>query len=679
VAETKEETAGERRAAPRRPSAKSRKDVTTGPLTSYLVPLALCTGTMPLAVVLHLVWGTSMLMVALLGALTALLPLYVHTTWHKRHEHTRITASVFTLVVCVWLTVAVAAGPFGTDVLDLWGLGVLVMPLAWVLRHTGLSGGTEHDVSRSGADTMLARLRTVLSGLREHKVVTGSSGTEVSAEYAYPAGEMTAADVQAALPNIASALELPASAVSVVPVTGPGNRVRITAQAADPLAGSPLTWPGFSARGTSVNDSPLRFGRRSDGRDEGLWVCGDPAKDRQLVHTMGVGMPGSGKSDTGVAIILDGLSRVDFVPVVASSVKFAQTYGDIAEALPVAADGPEQTFQLIANFPAVIAYRSQLIGSLRKADGSQFKQWEPELWTEHGIPLVFVVLDEAASVTHGNEDFNEGVRVLRSLGVHLLVEIQSAIGTSIDRNIRDMIGQRLAHGCMSDIDTGFALHDSTVAAGADPTKWGANKAGAHYAELTGVPADQWHLECRSFRTDAPGLRSRVLAETKGSRAVLDPGTAFHLGNGIKRPDCCLPSVPDVVTAVLEQAGDTDTVRYLADMPADDLPEADPEYADVDASEPIPYTLPAGTPVPVRAVQPAGPASPAAAREAFERRFEELAAERSTVTAADFAEVRYAVGRSRNWPLWELKRLEERGLVKQEEPGSKTWNVRQRAA
>ncbi len=665
-----------RKGGTRRVNINRRTSNTGDRLVPYLVPVALCLSALPVSLIGHWQWGDNPLMVSLMSLASAGLSLFTYVTWGIRRRTTRTTAAVFVLAVSLWITFAVATNPLSRPMLNSWIFGTVVFSAAWGLRHGAMSRHHDEDIADGQRDTFLERLGGLFDRLNAKKIE--DHGNRITAEYAIPPGEGTVDDIQAELKRVAGALEVPVSAVTITE-TKP-NHVLFSVQPGDPLGAGPVFWPGPFAPGRSVADAPLRFGWRMNDTPVGLWVCGDERLDRQLSHMLDVGMTGAGKSETLSTIMIEGRSRIDFVPVVADPRKFDQAYGDIADTFALSAADEEQTLRLISNFPATAAYRAKLLGNLIRSDGGRgYKQWEPECWTLHKIPLVFLVVDEAASVISGNEDFNDGVRLFRSTGIFLVAGLQTAIGSDIDRKIRDQFGQALAHGCKSSLDSGFVLTDETLAAGADPTKWQANKAGALFAELTGTPKDQWHLECRAFLTDHPddrNVKRRALEASRPTWASLDAGTAFHLGQGITVPDVALPiqgsftpvqgahtPVTMTKTAVLE---DRVSSEYTPDL--------DPEDSDVDVTQSIPRN-PALTSETFETDRPTEEWGQADAEEEFDLSLEQMIGEGvATVRLADFSDVIDRVGRSRGWGYNQLDRLERLGRIKADPKGSRVYRV-----
>jgi hypothetical protein len=667
ISKDKRGTTGHKKVSSRR-AVSHRTSDTWDRLMPYLVPVVLCLSAMVISLLVHWRWGGDPVAVSLMAVAGAGLSGFTFQTWKVRRGTTRIAATAFVLVLSVWLTLAVATSPLSGSMINAWLYGTAVLSAAWGIRHAAMSRHHEEDTGESEKDTFLARLGGMFDNLKEREV--NDLGNRMTAEYEIKPGSGTVEDVQGELKRAASAAGVNPSAMTI---TSPGpNRVVFTVQPGDPLGSGPIEYVGPSHPGKSVADAPLRFAWRMDDTPAGLWVCGDERHDRPLSHLLTVGMTGAGKSETLSTIIIEGRSRTDFVPVVADPRKFGQAYGDIEDALALSAQDEEQTLRLIENFPAVVQYRARLLGSLTRADGGRgYKQWEPECFRLHRVPLLFLVVDEAAAVISRNDDFNDGVRAFRSLGIFLVAGLQTAIGSDIDRKIRDQFGQAIAHGCKSPLDAGFVLTDETLAAGADPTKWQANKAGAFYGELAGTPKEQWHLECRALRTDRPDdrmVKRRALDASRPVWAALDEGTLYHLSNGLVTAGDAPPVKGEFTpgtkpTTTETTEAETMTNEYLRDS----------EYAHADTTQSIPRNL-AVQDEQFESDAPDEPVPPDVAREAFDLRLELIAREQDTVKLADFADTLREIGRSSAWGYKQLTRMEQAGLIKSDPKGSRTYRI-----
>jgi hypothetical protein len=419
----------------------------------------------------------------------------------------------------------------------------------------------------------------------------------------------------------------------------------------------PVVYRGPSAPGQSIAAAPIYLGQRMNGSDMGWWITGDsnPDKPRPLGHTRCTGVTGSGKTETICTAVLDMRWRTDIVPVVGDPAKFQQSFGDIEECLGLAAKTADECRQLIRNLPAVVEYRSDLLGSLQRADGGRgYKQWEPECWTLHRVPAVFIDVEEAADVAMDMmEELDEAVRKLRSLGIHLCLSMQTMPHDNISRKTRGQFTQSLAHGQMEYQDAKYALSAKTLEAGADPTEFGNSTPGALYAELLGEDPNNWASKGRAVYMNAATKRMSI----EGSRqfwAVLDEGTYERLAYGID------PAVTP------EQADDEEEFYEQEDGGL--RPPTVEEMTGMDPNQPLK--------APAEALNISFSDAPAERREMgteearrrLQNRLDVLAASgQRLIKFADIADLPDEVGRSRGWVYENLGLLVKAGVLKEFRP------------
>jgi hypothetical protein len=628
--------------------------------SAYLSPVVACCAAYPVAMATNLAWGGNGVADMVIAAGSVTLTGLTHHTWHKRHRQTRLHATVFTGTVSGWVSLATVVGPYGSGMLNAWGLGSLFLVASWWLRITGFAVPHDNDRAASADDGMglLAKGVEAVKGSRAKSVKVEEGQVTARVQLKQP---NTSDDVQQEKSRIASNARVGTDQVAVRRVPGRADQADIVITASAQLD-TRVTWGGPSQRGGSVADSPLVYGMRADGRPVGMWVCGAhgtaTSEPRALGHALFTGMPNSGKTQSLRTLIMLGRWRRDFVPVVADPDKFAQGFGDIADTLALAATDRVQSRQMVRNLVDAINYRADLLGNLVRADGGTgYKMWVPECWELHGIPLLMVDFEEATTTLGGdNDDFDRAVRTARSTGIWIVASLQSAHGSNMERKSRGMFAQAVTHGCKEMYDAKFSLNPATLDAGADPTKWEANYPGSHYAELIGIPPEEWSTDARTFDISDAQLRAELDASRDaGLWAELDPGTKMRLGAGI-------PSLTDhAITARIPMVP--------IDMPdpedEHDGPELIKETEDgpVDISQPLP---PARTLGNLPQAAPMERISAEDAREALSMKIEELAADGFTeVRPPDFRDWVAEVGRSRQWVNGELKRLADAGVL---EPG-----------
>lgn len=589
-------------------------------LLPYTPPWILGFLALPVGGLIH--WkGSGPLMTVILTVCSGVLTWATYTTWDRRHEHTRTAATVITAGFTGWLVACTSASPATRPMFTTWLIMWVMLSLVWNIRHAGITSANKHDQPSNRVESAWAPIHA-LKRSRTKNVRTKDGAVEITIQH--PGGEATTEDVRANRTKIAGRFAVDDSAVSVSSVPGRADQTRVTVRPDNPTV-RVISWPGLSAPGRSVADAPLRIGARADSTPLYYYVTGKDDEDdpRPLPHTLWTGMSGSGKTEAFCVSVLEIRSRTDAVPVVGDPEKFMQSFGDIADAFPIAADGPEQTAQLIRNLPEAIRYRAYLLGK------HGYKQWEPECYTKHGIPAVVYHVEEAASVLAKNEDFNTSIRTARSVGISISASMQVAVFRSMPREARAQFGNSLAFGVREALDAKFALLDSTLAAGADPTRWANNHPGRCYGEVVGVDQGKWAMESRVYRVTYAEKRA-ALEATQPHWAVLDPGTAMRLGMHIDRPDA----------SVL--AGTEDFL---------DPASAEEEDATVRLGKTVVELSTEGRP------------STADAREMVLSRIEGLELEgRQTISPADFDQVVTLTGRHRTWIYTELDRLASSGRL-----------------
>jgi len=632
-------------------------------------PWLTCAAAMPVAFVTHAAWGGDPAMQDVIAASVPVMAGWTYHTWSRRHEHTRALATIIAASVTGWTALATSISPWTPGMVDSWFIGGTLLSIMWNTRHLAHKPAAESDRTSAREDGLTEAVGGSLKGSKVRNIKTKLG--RVEADIQLSPGE-TVDGVQMDKGRIASVAKVGTEEVSVIGERGRADRLKLVFQANSTLE-RVVRWKGPSAPGKSIADAPLRIGERADGSPLELWIVGkdDDEDPRSLPHTLVTGMTGSGKTETVKTAIIDMRSRTDVVPVVGDPAKFAQSFGEIADMLGIAAVNKQQCAQLIRNLPGTIAYRAELLGNLVRSDGGiGYPQWEPECWTEHGIPLVFIDIEEATDMV--GEDMDEPLRKARSVGLPLSVSLQVAVYRNLARETRGQFANALAHGCKEDLDAKFALSSATREAGADPTKWGADSPGSLYAELIGTPVEKWPVEARNYRL----TREEKQAEKEASRATwatLDPGTAMVLGRGIPMPDAkittMLPPVPTDVPATAYPAGMA-MLHSLAggtaeepEEPATDLTRVDTEEGDMDITRKL--ARPTGEPVALCGPSEKVRMTTDAARALVEQRIDVLeASNRMEVGYDDLADLASLTGRRPNWVYDELHRLVESGRLKE---------------
>lgn len=646
----------------------------------YLAPWALSAAAMPAALALHGVWGGDQVMQELVAGGAVVLTGSVHSTWSRRHEHTRLLATVYAGTVTGWTAVGTAVDPLSHGMVNAWAFGGLLLSAVWNIRSAGHSPAHETDkASGTVGDLDLSKVGGALTGAVAR--VTKRGKGRVEADVQLKPGE-TADGAEQERGRIASLAQVGVDQVSVTPDRARADKVRLAFQdRPDQRAAVRGFTPGVLGR--SVADAALVIGQRVDGADLAIWMVGDESMDnpRVLGHTLCTGMTGAGKTETLNTLVIRIRETRDMVPVVADPAKFDQSFGTIADALGIAAKGRQQTMALVRNLPAVIVYRSELLGTLERSDGTRgYSQWVPECWALHGIPAVFVDIEEATDVLGTvDEEFDDAIRKARSVGVHLCASLQTAIHSNMERKTRGQFSNTLCHGVKEDYDAKFSLNPNTLAAGADPVRWQNSYPGSLYGELVGVPPEEWSIAARAYGLERAEKRAR-LEESRPTWAHLDAGTAMRLGNGIVVPDAKVvagsPAIaPDQGWAA--EIRDLAAARVVGEQLIDAMePEEQSVYEDdeldltsiridgedIDVTAPIPAPDRA-QPTVALGVAPVGEPDFEGTYRKIKLRLAKLESEGSEhITYKDISDIQVESGVSRAWMYKALQRLEENGRL-----------------
>lgn len=624
-------------------------------VTSYVLPWAITVAAWPLALVLHFTIGARPLWTAFLAVGFTGLVYLTWRTWSVRRQDTRVVATLFVGAALTWELFAITIRPWQADVLRAWAVGGLVLSIAWCVRHAALSGVRDTDKSQvsDGEDGLLKKVRA-FKNARVGKTTETDQELRTRVHLDAPT---TAKEAQDARDQIAAVAEVGADQVKVLKVEGNESQVDLVFT---PPKGAikPVTWADRpDMRGRSAGTTPIWLGRRTDGSDIEWWLSGDPDKSRPLAHTKWTGVSGSGKTETMVSAILQMRELVDVVPIVGDPAKFEQSFGDVEELLGLAAKNEDEVKQLIFNLERVIEYRSGLFASLTRADGGTgYKEWVPEMYALHGVPLVFVDIEEAADVAvEMDEELDELLRKLRSIGVHLCLSMQTMPHDNISRKTRAALVQSVAHGQNEYQDAKYSLAADTLEAGADPTKWRNESPGSMYAEVIGTDRKHWPVDGRAPKRTVKDT-AEALEASRPYWATLDEGTYRILARGLA--DEQAEAAPAAAVAAVESTVDDDfaEVEEMA-LTSDD---------GIDTSEPL--AAPRGR-VDVAICEPVRErmSEDDSRAELLNRINIAASGDSSLVTFEALEDLPALTGRPRWWVYDELERLADDGVLRRVSP------------
>ncbi|MFI9834017.1 plasmid transfer protein TraB [Streptomyces sp. NPDC051913] len=506
-------------------------------------------------------------------------------TTQQRRLHSAVT------VACgsAWVTAACLAGPTAGPVDDLYLMGGPALALSWNVRVV-LRTNTEGVVGSSDAG-LLAKVGLARAQIGAAKV----EPNRVTAPLALQPGEQTNDDVTKALSLIASALDLPTSAVRYTPDPGSARRGELVIVPEDMLA-EVVEWEGPSNLGGSIAD-PLVLGRYDDGSALVMWLPGDPDKGRNSTHGLVAGGTGSGKGDAALNLLTEVLSRRDVI-VWFSDPKAFQDFAPLRPGLDWAAEGGSQTEVLVAAVEAVIPARTRWLGS------HGYRQWVPaaaEVQNDPahscraddtacgcaGMPFLVAWFEEAANTLRnmGDDAFTGIAQEARSAGISLIVSLQRPSYDQMSTSTRASLPSVIALGC-DPRDEGFSLPEAVIDAGAHPGAWGNRRPGYCYVVSPGIPEDRYASPARTrrFTIRAVPVMERLAAWAQANGAVADPVTAGAASAVAGR------AYTGRTPASTDDSQPTTGLRIVRDE-EDDMddtgPLVDPEDADIDPEAELP--------------------------------------------------------------------------------------------
>ncbi|NED04817.1 sporulation protein SsgA [Streptomyces sp. SID6648] len=604
----------------------------------------------------HELWGNSPW--AGVGLTLASVGLTAATWWagtstgQQRRLHSAITVAAG----ATWVTASALSGPLTGPLPDLYLMGGASLALTWNIRQVMRSSAPEGS-SESADKGLLEKVGLARTKLREVKV----EPNRVTVPYELPAGELTNDDINKAIPRIASALDVPTTAIRVQHDPDSARKGQFVIVPEDMLK-TPTVWPGPFAPGESVA-VPLRIGVYDDGSDLVL-----PLLD--AIHLLVMGMTGSGKTEGAVDLLLEILTRNDVTVWLADAAKAGQDFQPLVPALDWAALDTASAGAMVDAVQAVIPARTAWLRD------HSYRAWEPaaaqtQTSSAHscasagacgcpGMPYLLAWFEEAAKLLRelGDDVFTGIAQEARSAGVSLVVSMQRASGYQLSTDTRASLPAAMCFGVRGD-DAGFALPEEVLDAGANPAAWGNKRKGYVYLVSAGVEEDLYANPARTFWTGPPAEGSyermaRYVVETFASvRAELDPvtGAAAEQAAGplftnrrARAGAASAPARPVQEQTLLNNDGQEDG----------DLVEM--EHDGVDLSAELP-------PVENDAALPPAKPSTEEARELLNEMVATLASVGpGTVAVRDLKPYLEQIGRDRSWVSREMKRMSEEGRL-----------------
>lgn len=507
-------------------------------LWAFLPPWA-AWGSLPVVGTLtHAMAGVSVPGAVAVGSVMALgsfaLTAFTHHVYKARAESIRLQATVTVGAAAVWSLWTTASGLWqttaghGWNVFGWifgvfnpwpWGAWALVGPFfcaAWNIRRLSR---TETDKQTDGSG-LFDKVR-VAGRVRSAELEGNDS--RVRAEIEVTRGQHTIGDVQEQIGNIASALGVRRTAIRVIENPDDAARGTLLVTPRDLLAET-KHWPGPTAPGESIAEQ-INVGGYEDGETAHLWLPGDHDKQRNSCHIAISGMSGAGKTETGLSMLGDAMTRRDFSVVFSDPVKGLQSCAPLASGVGLLLTDQKSAVAGLRGLKVAITARTTQLGRYG------FKQWTPKaaLPVDKGgaeLRMLVYWLEESAALIAESTSFVQLTEQARSAGIVLVLSQQRLTHDRIDTSARANLGAMWSFGIMRKEDAKFGLSEETLDAGAAPWTWRNTKPGCSYLEAAGIPTDRWAIPLRGYLTPADHLTQVVEEYADGT---LDPTTAGAFG------------------------------------------------------------------------------------------------------------------------------------------------------
>jgi hypothetical protein len=459
-------------------------------------------------------WATTltsaMLSIAGIVVVAFGLVLFALHAFRARGHSVRVHAAASIATAAAWLVTAMAVGFSTKAVWSVWILGGVGMCLAWNVRRIAKGDGSDHHDDDSG-QKITAAIGLAGSRFRAPKV----EGPKVKAPLQLVKGEQTTADAQAAARRMDSKLGLRPGATRVIANKNDESLPMVEIVPKDPLVKT-LRWTGPKAPGESIAEI-IEFATREDSTRAGLWLPGQKTEPvRVSAHIKVAGITGSGKTETGLIVCAEALTRCDASLVYIDTVKGIQSIRSIIHGVDLPIIDRAKAIAAQKRLRDVIRARTQWLGE------HGFDQWEPGC----GLKYLIWWIEEGADLLANSSTFVKDTEQARSAGITIVVSQQRWTFDRMDTSARANFGAAICFGVDNEDSAGAVLSEETLDANARPWVWKNSKPGYLYLEAPGVDSELWPLPARSDLAEK-GHLTEVVAEF--AKPGLDYVTAIALG------------------------------------------------------------------------------------------------------------------------------------------------------
>lgn len=452
-----------------------------------------------LGAILHLVLAGDMIRLAWgvfgLTLATMVLTVAAAVISRPRGQVTRVLSVTSTIAAGIWLVVTSIVGVtvIGVDLVAL--LVGAVLAIMANLRRLLRSQGDDHGNSDAQDWGDLAgEVKTLQAKVRARRI----EGATQKATLELPPGT-TVKDLQGETQQLEQLLRIPPGGARISPDPDDAGLAHLHITPADMLRDT-IRWPGPTAAGQSAAE-PIGLGRYEDGQDLAVVLPGIPGK-RPLSHVLLVGMTGAGKSELIQVLVATLGCRTDVVvDYLDVAGKAEQTVGPIRAAIRTLVTDKREGAKYLKRLLGEVPGRAQTLAA------AGMREWQPGA----PLPLQVVIIDEGASLVDESDDFVELVRVLRSVGVVIVLALQRATYDQMPTSARANFGTSVCFGVRASADAKGALSDEVREAGATPERWRNKRPGYLYLEGPGIDEERCAMPARAYLAD-PGDVQRILGE-----------------------------------------------------------------------------------------------------------------------------------------------------------------------
>jgi hypothetical protein len=427
--------------------------------------------------------------VAVLAGVAAWAVALFGARWRLPTLPERVYAAVTIYAGGIWLSVAIAIGPFFRPLLQAGVIAALILSVPW----------WAHRRRRAKV-----RLERKLIAWPDIAKAVGLAGAEVMsatidvwgwrARFRLARGQ-TIKDVTAKIPAIESGLGTVRNAVRVYPTPDDlAGRCEIRVLEMDPHAGA-IPWPGPSV--TSITQ-PI---------DLGLFEDASPC--RVLVarlHGVFGGTTGSGKSG-GLNVLMGNLVACRDVVIWAIDLKRGMELGPWASCIDRLATTPEEAITLLRDAVAVLQARAALLAAAGK------RGWP----ISPAMPALVIIIDEYAELTEqapeAMTDTDSIARLGRAVAVTLIAATQRPTQKAMGQGaVRSQMDLRICFRVREPRDVDLVLGQGMLRAG-----WDAHTLNAPGKFLISAPGHD-----RPKRGRAYLVTDQAVAETASHYANVRP-------------------------------------------------------------------------------------------------------------------------------------------------------------